>query len=198
MGDNSPARGSITWPRHIFVSGADAGLRNRWIIGSRTSTTAAKANKFANSCELPEITKASSAANSPSRIGASKSCVRHWAAALDKDEVDGGVTGRWLVGRLLRDSLGGNGSTLSLRERISSISRSIRDLLEEAGSSGLRVGSGSFTVSSWNELHAGQSRTYGTVRRRRACNAGTLSPRILAIGSRVHCRSHHVSKCVSI
>lgn len=149
MGDDSASRGSMTRPRHIFVSGADAGLLNRWMIGRRTNTTAANAKRLASSWELPATRNAKSAASSPIRIGASSTRVRHWAVVSESEDAVVSTGGR-AGGRLRRDSRGGNGSTLSLRARISSISRSTRDLLDEAESSGVCLELESFTVSSWD------------------------------------------------
>lgn len=123
--ESAVGRISSSRPRHIFVSGAADGRRYRCTIGSRTKTTAPRAKSDASKGEALEIINATMANPSASSNGVS-------TAFRTTVGIDGGAgddpPGGGAVTLLARCLASGKGRTLSLFRRISSTSRSNRDL----------------------------------------------------------------------
>ncbi len=123
--ESAVGRESIGRPRHIFVSGAADGRRYRCTMGSRTKTTAPRANRDASKGEALEIMSARIASPSARSNGVSSAFRTNDGIDVENGADPLGDGGAVFLGR---DFGSGKGRTLSLLRRISSTSKSSRDL----------------------------------------------------------------------
>ena len=118
----------MTWPRHIRISGgADGRRRKRCTIGMTTQTTAAKLSMVASRAERSD-TSSATIANPRARTTGEASSSRAFGGIIDSID-DADCRGAGLgPGGLEAWGGGGRSRIFSFFERISSNSRSSRDL----------------------------------------------------------------------